>query len=636
MSNRLQCDEASEVYAISMSSPDEISPREDAFPTLPVNRFERLPVWIAPAAADAVRRVAEEIAALIRLHQAQGRPTVLGLATGSTPIGIYRELIRLHREGLSFRDVITFNLDEYYGLPPEAPESYHRFMREQFFAHVDVRPENIHLPDGMVSRAEVAGACRDYERKIRDAGGLDLQILGIGRTGHIGFNEPGSTPRSRTRVITLDHLTRRDNAQYFSDPDHMPIQAVTMGIGTILDARRVILLAFGEHKAEIVRRAFEGEPHADVPASFLQHHDNALVILDEAAASRLTRIQCPWLTGPLADLGLEWDATMTRRAVTWLTRAANKPVLKLTDLDYNEHGLQELLGEFGSAYAINLEVFRSVQKTITGWPGGRPEERGVRRILIFSPHPDDDVISMGGTLIRLAEQGHEVHVAYQVSGSNAVANGTVRKYLRFAREAAPGRADESSENDLRACKALIRRLETIEAALVCKVPEDRLHFLNLPFYESADRSVTPRDVEITRAILEDVRPHQIYAAGDLADPHGTHRICLQVVREALRQCEGSPWAKECVTWLYRGAWKEWELHEVEMAVPISPGEVLHKRRAIFQHETQKDQAMFLGEDGREFWQRAEERTQASAAAYRAFGMVDYEAIETFARLRPEA
>ncbi len=628
-----------------MASPSKIiaySPHQDTLPSSPENRFERLPIWVAASAEEAGRRAAREIAALIRTHEAQGRKTVLGLATGSTPVGIYRELIRLHQEeNLSFRNVVTFNLDEYYALASSAPESYHMFMQEQLFTHIDILPENIHLPDGMLPREKVSEACRDYEQRIRDAGGLDIQILGIGRTGHIGFNEPGSTLRSRTRVITLDHLTRRDNASYFPDPQDVPIQALTMGIATILEARRVLLLAFGEHKAEIVRRAFEGEPHADVPASFLQQHDNALVMLDPAAAGHLTRIRRPWLTGPLADLGLEWDETMMRRAVTWLAEAARKPVLKLTDLDYNEHGLQELLGHFGTAYDINLKIFRAIQATITGWPAGRPHQvGGPRRILIFSPHPDDDVISMGGTLIRLAEQGHEVHIAYQVSGSNAVSDRTVQKFFRFGKHLADLRHGqkqaELSSEEVRPLKAFIRRLEATQAADVCRVPEERLHFLNLPFYDVGHNQRTPiseKDIAPIQALLEEVQPHQIYAAGDLADPHGTHRLCLQALEAALHRVNSAAWAQECIVWLYRGAWKEWELPEVDMAVPISPGEVLHKRRAIFQHETQKDQAMFLGEDGREFWQRAEERTRASAQAFNAFGMVDYEAIETFARMK---
>jgi glucosamine-6-phosphate deaminase len=612
-------------------------------PRNPENRFEGVPIWVAPDSDQAGCRIAHEIAEAIRDRQATGERIVLGLATGSTPIGIYQELIRLHREeGLSFHNVETFNLDEYYGLSPESPESYDHFMHEQLFAHVDILPENIHLLDGTTSRERMADACQQYEEKIRGAGGLDIQILGIGRTGHIGFNEPGSTVRSRTRVITLDHLTRRDNSIYFSDPNNMPIQAITMGIGTILDARRVILLAFGEHKADVVRRAFEDEPHADLPASFLQHHKNALVVLDSAASAHLTRVRCPWLTGPLVDLGLEWNDLMVRRAVTWLTQKLGKSVLKLTDLDYNENGLQELLGQFGRAYDINLKVFREVQKTITGWPAGRPDKAGARRVLVFSPHPDDDVISMGGTLLRLAQQGHEVHVAYQVSGSNAVSSQTVLKFLRFAAESKNRTyaIQESTPNgdSLRPYKALIRRLEAIEAAAICGIPESRLHFLDMPFYGNDVNRRSPlsdRDITLVRDVLELVQPHQIYAAGDLADPHGTHRLCLEAVKRALRPSPGSPWIALCEVWLYRGAWKEWPLEEVDMAVPISPSEVLHKRRTIFQHETQKDQAMFLGEDSREFWQRAEDRTKASARAFHVFGMVDYEAIETFARFHPE-
>ncbi len=608
-------------------------------PSAPENRFERVPIWVVESARVAGREAAREIAALIRRQSAQNRSAVLGLATGSTPVSVYHELIRMHREeGLSFQNVITFNLDEYYSLPTKAPESYRSFMWDQLFSHIDIRPENVHIPDGTAARSDVAAVCQNYEMQIREAGGLDLQLLGIGRTGHIGFNEPGSTSRSRTRIITLDHLTRQDNACYFRNPEDVPIQALTMGIATILDARRVLLLAFGEHKAEIIRRAFEGEPEAEVPASFLQQHENVLVLVDPAAASNLTRIRHPWLTGPLADLGMQWDDAMVRRAVTWLSKKSGKAVLKLTDMDYNEHGLQELLSQYGSAYDINLKAFRALQTTITGWPAGRPHEgSGPRRILVFSPHPDDDVISMGGTLIRLAAQGHEVHVAYQVSGSNAVPDRSLRNYLQFAQSPSVPKADLSGLEleGGRSFRALIRRLEAAQAANICNIPEERLHFLDMPFYEARRNqkaALSKEDFDLVAEVLDLVRPHQIYAAGDLADPHGTHRLCLEAVEEALRRESSSHWVKDCTVWLYRGAWKEWDLHEVEMAVPISPGEVLHKRRAIFQHETQKDQAMFLGEDGREFWQRAEERTKATAEQFNAFGMVEYEAIETFGRL----
>jgi glucosamine-6-phosphate deaminase len=605
-------------------------------PSSPENRFEKLPIWIAASAEEVHRRAAAEIAGIIRAREAEGRPAVLGLATGSTPVGVYRELIRLHREeGLSFRRVITFNLDEYYGTPPDAPGSYHRFMQEHLFAHIDIAPGNIHLPDGTVPREKVAEACRAYEQRIRDAGGLDLQLLGIGRTGHIGFNEPGSIQRSRTRVITLDHLTRRDNAPFFSNPEEVPLQALTMGIGTILEARRVLLLAFGEHKAEIVRRAFEGEITPDVPASFLQNHDNVLVMLDPAAAGHLTRMHSPWLTGPVADLGLEWNEALMRRAVTWLARTAQKSVLKLTDLDYNEHGLQELLSHYGAAYDINLKVFRLVSATITGWPAGRPHQvGGPRRVLIFSPHPEDAVLAMGGTLLRLAQQGHEVHLAFQLDGGHAVSDRTLHKFTAFARAALPGAAPFPQE--ARALKAAIRRLEAVAAAGVCGVPEPRLSFLNLPFAGGglpSRSAVSEEDVDAVYALVDRVRPQQIYAGGDFASPDGTHRLCLQAVERALARARaaGAGWPADCPVWLYRGIWKEWGLHEIEMAVPLSPGEVLHKRRAIFQHESPRGQAMFLGGDDREFWQRAEENTRATARAFNAFGLVDYEAIETFAK-----
>ena len=550
---------------------------------------------------------------------------------------------------MSFRNVVAFNLDEYYPIAAAAPESYHHFMREQLFARVDILPENVHLPEGEASREEVAGACLRYEEAIREAGGIDLQLLGIGRTGHIGFNEPGSTRRSRTRIVALDYLTRRDNAAWFPSPEEVPVRALTVGIGTILDARRVVLLAFGEHKAEVIRRAFEGEPGSEIPASWLQEHASAVAVLDHAAARRLTRVREPWLTGPLADLGLAWDEAMTKRAVSWLAQKAEKAVLKLTDLDYNEGGLQELLALHGSAYDINLKVFRSLQKAITGWPAGRPHEApspGIRRVLVFAPHPGDDAISMGGTLIRLAEQGHEINVVYQTSGSHGVSERALVKCVRFAAAFAHSGGNEVSEHVNAAqvvpLKSAIRRIEAVQAAAVCGLSEGRLHFLNMPFYDADDggrvprRPLSERDVALVREMLVAVRPHQIYAAGDLNDPHGTHRLCLAALAQALKELADESWLASCTGWLYRGAWSEWDIHEIDMAVPLSPGELLHKRRAIFQHESQKDRAAFLGteerEPAREFWQRAEDAARTAALLYDKLGFVEYEALETFSRL----
>jgi len=648
-----------------------------------VTAVERVPVSVYEQPGDASRAVAREIAALVTARAAAGKPTVLGLATGSTPVGVYDELIRLHREeGVSFRTAVTFNLDEYWPMRPDALQSYHRFMREHLFDHLDIPAAAVHIPDGTLARADVAAACARYEQAIRDAGGIDLQVLGIGRTGHVGFNEPGSAVDSRTRLITLDSVTRSDAASDFFGEWNVPRQAITMGVGSILDARRVVLLAFGEHKAPIVRRAVEEPPSSTVSASALQQHPDARFVLDRAAAARLTRFEAPWVLGPLEMVGLEWTAPLTRKAVIWLALKLGKPILKLTDEDYNEHGLQDLLSNRGRAYDINIEVFRALQDTITGWPGGKPgaQRRPVRgrapaaqagqagefpkRVVVFSPHPDDDVISMGGTFIRLCEQGHEVHVAYQTSGNIAVWDESADRHVDFVEEfcrlfavgtiVSPGErsAGEIAERireflrtkgpgtvdipELQAVKGLIRRTEARAAARYSGVQPERIHFLDLPFYETGrvrKRPIGPDDVAITTDLLERVRPHQVYAAGDLSDPHGTHRVCLEAVLAALSRVADRDWARACEVWLYRGAWQEWEPHEIDMAVPLSPDEVLRKRMAIFKHESQKDRALFPGPtDPREFWQRAEDRNRDTARLYDRLGLPEYEAIEGFVLL----
>lgn len=646
-------------------------------PSLP----ERLPVAVYPDSSAASAAAAEEIAALIRQRASQGRRAVLGLATGSTPQGVYEALVRLHRsEGLSFRNVTTFNLDEYWPMRPDALQSYRRFMQEHLFDLVDIDPVETHVPDGAVPREGVAAAVAAYDAAIAGAGGIDIQLLGIGRTGHVGFNEPGSSRESRTRLITLDRVTRMDAASDFFGERHVPRQAITMGVGTILESRQILLLAFGEHKAAVVRRAVEGEITPLVAASFLQKHPSAKFLLDPASAAELTRFKTPWLLGSIGQFGLEWNEFTTRRAVIWLATTVKKPILKLTDEDYNEHHLQELVAGRGGAYEINLEVFRALQRTITGWPGGRapaaaadsnrdrnataaPGDPFPKRIVVFSPHPDDDVISMGGTLIRLCKQGHEVHVAYQTSGNIAVWDETALRHVDFVQEFAaafpqfgsdfaqrleatiehfvaeksPGQVDSA---ELQRVKTLIRRTEARAAARYSGVDVARIHFLDLPFYETGrvrKKPIGPEDVRIIRTLLEQVRPQQIYAAGDLSDPHGTHRVCLRAIFEAvaeLRRDARDAWIKECTLWLYRGAWQEWGPEEIEMAVPLSPDEVARKRSAIFKHESQKDTALFPGpSDAREFWQRAEDRNRATARLYDALGLAEYEAIEGFVRWR---
>jgi glucosamine-6-phosphate deaminase len=639
---------------------------------VPACHFEHAPLAVFASSLDASRAVAAEIATLIRSRQQEKRPVVLGLATGSTPVNVYAELVRLHREeGLSFANVTTFNLDEYYPISPEHAQSYRRFMRTHLFDHVDLAPGRTHLPEGTVPKADVDAHCAAYEEKIRAAGGIDFQLLGIGRTGHIGFNEPGSPRHSTTRLVTLDPLTRSDAAGDFGGDEQTPRHALTMGVRSILQARRVVLMAWGQHKADIVRAAIEDEATPHITASFLQEHDHAVFVLDQAAAGSLTRNRTPWLVGSLADQGLAWDDRMTRRAILWLSQRCEKAVLKLTDEDYNEAGLQDLLRAHGSAYETNLVGFYQLQHTITGWPGGRdpartrPGDAPVRplrassanifpkRVLVLSPHPDDDVISMGGTLCRLVDQGHDVHIAYEVSGAAAVSDEAVWRSLAFVRDT--GFSDASAiralcaqhENglplpatpEILKWKGLIRRHEAISGARVCGVPAEKLHFLDLPFYDAPPRSRRPGEADVAKlhALLADFRPHLIYAAGDLDDPHGTHRLCLRVLRDALARSAtaGEAWLRDAELWLYRGAWAEWPLAEIDLAVPLSPQEVLRRRRAIFRHETQKDQALFLGEDRREFWQRTEDRSRRLAQAYNKLGLAEYEAIEAFKRYAPE-
>jgi glucosamine-6-phosphate deaminase len=628
-------------------------------------RFERIPCRVFRHAGEASKAVAAEIADLIRARAAEGKHCVLGLATGSTPVGVYGELVRLHQEeGLSFKHVVTFNLDEYYPMQPDELQSYVRFMWEHLFDHVDIDRKNVHIPDGTLPEDQVDEHCKKYEEAIRAAGGVDIQLLGIGRTGHIGFNEPGSGRESRTRMITLDRVTRRDAASDFFGDENVPRRALTMGVGSILEARQVILMAFGEGKAGVVAKAVEGDISAIVAASFLQTHPNAKFVLDEAAAEGLTRRRAPWLAGQV-----EWSQQLIRKAVIWLAQHLKKPILKLTEEDYNEEGLQELLASQGTAYNINIEVFRELQQTITGWPGGKPEHarragdlvrpgQGCfpKRVLIFSPHPDDDVISMGGTLIRLVDQGHEVHIAYQTSGNIAVFDDDAICFMDFVAEfnkqfdidtaktakyeahieefvknKQPGQVDSA---EVQTIKGMIRRGEARAAARSCNVPETQLHFMDMPFYETGrvrKKPLSDADIHITVELLRKLEPHQIYAAGDLSDPHGTHRTCLKALFLACQQVEKDPWYQQCVVWLYRGAWQEWAPHQVEMAVPLSPQELLRKRAAIFKHESQKDKALFPGPDPREFWQRAEQRNRTTAELYDKLGLAEYEAIEGFVR-----
>ena len=630
-----------------------------------VTRFEKIPVKIFPSAIDGSREVASRIVELAKERQKLGKNLVLGLATGSTPLMVYNELIRWHREkGFSFANVITFNLDEYYPLEHDHQQSYNHFMWDRLFKHIDIKAENIHIPSGSIEKDDVAAFCRDYEKKIIEAGGIDIQLLGIGRTGHIGFNEPGSAYNSKTRLVTLDRLTRNDAADSFNGEEHVPHFAITMGVGTIMAAKEIFLMAWGDGKAEILAKAVE-EPVTDVvPSSFLQNHPTITFIVDLPAAAQLTRFKSPWLVGQCV-----WTDRMIRKAVLWLCTQTGKPLLKLTERDYNDNGLSDLITRHIFS-KINIKVFNDLQHTITGWPGGKPNvddstrpERALpfpKRVALFSPHPDDDVISMGGTFARLVEHGHDVHVAYQTSGSIAVSDDDAIRYLDFVRhyEKIYGISEPKAEllykestdfynnkkkgsiepSELLAIKASIRRGEATASCRYIGLPEENVHFLNLPFYETGTIKKAPAgeaDIQITMDFLRSLQPHQIYAAGDLSDPHGTHRVCIDIIIEALERMKNEEWMKDCRVWLYRGAWQEWDIEMVDMAVPLSPEEVVIKRNAIFRHQSQKDGAMFMGADKREFWQRAEERNKNTAKLYDKLGMAEYEAIEVFVRYEVE-
>jgi glucosamine-6-phosphate deaminase len=626
-------------------------------------RYEKLPVTVYPDQRAASLGVAGRIAALIRRKQAAGEPTVLGLATGVTPIQVYAELIRLHKQdGLSFKGVITFNLDEYYPMKPDAAQSYVTFMNENLFDHIDIDKSQVHIPDGTLPQDEVAAFCLEYERQIEELGGLDLQILGIGRTGHIGFNEPGSAPNSGTRLVTLDDLTRNDASRDFGGKQNVPTKAITMGVGTIFKAREIILMAWSAKKAPIVRKAVEGEISGEVPATFLQLSDNVEFVLDKDAASGLTRFDTPWLVSDCV-----WDNGLKKKAVIWLSGAVNKPILKLTEEDYNSNGMAQLAVEQGPVYQINIDIFNQVQHTITGWPGGKPgaddsqrperAEPARKRSIIFSPHPDDDVISMGGTFIRLVDQGHDVHVAYQTSGNTAVWDDDVLRYMEFAIDFKHSIGEDTVKlqgiyddmrkfidkklpnqvdtPEIRDVKGFIRKTEAISGARFAGLPDSNIHFQALPFYETGKtkkNTVGEEDVKLTMELLQKVKPQQVFAAGDFADPNGTHIVCFNIILAALtRLKETEDWVNDCWMWLYRGAWQEFPTHEIEMAVPLSPAEVLHKRNAIFKHQSQKDRPVFPGDDAREFWVRAEDRNRETAQNYDKLGMAEYAAMEAFVR-----
>lgn len=617
-------------------------------PTLRPLPGTALPCYVFDSHQDLARHVAGMIASVIRERAAQGQKAVLGLPTGSTPVGIYRELIRLHAEdGLDFANVVTFNLDEYLGLGEERLQSYRRWMHEHFFKFVNIPPENIFIPDGLTPPDKLDEHCRQYELAIHRAGGIDFQLLGIGRNGHIGFNEPFSARNCRTRVATLDPVTRRDAASDFFSEENVPMQAITMGLGTIFEARKIVLIALGEHKAGIIRETAEGENTPRVPATYLREHPDASLLLDAAAGGKLTATTTPWLLGKV-----EWTDAFIKRAMLWLSEKTGKALLKLDDDDFRQHNLHQLLRHHGPAQSVAHRVFRWMMDTIEYHPAGREP----KKVICFSPHPDDDVISMGGTLIRLVEDRHEVHVAYMTSGNIAVFDHDAKQIAdlvtefnrlfaideqksrelaeRVARSLAGKAAGESDSREVLTIKSLIRWSEAKAGAIVAGCREEHLHFLDLPFYRTgtiAKKPLTDEDISIIRQLIERVQPSQIYVAGDLSDPHGTHRVCAEAIFRAVQELErqGGMWPEVL---LYRGAWQEWAPHEIEIAVPLSPRDLQLKRAAIFRHESQKDSALFPGpDDPREFWQRAEDRNRHTAAVYNQFGLPEYFAIEGFVR-----
>lgn len=610
-------------------------------------RNTKVPTLVFANAREVAKHVALVVESLIRENNSAGVPTVLGLPTGSTPIGVYRELIRLHRdEDLDFSQVITFNLDEYWPMDPKSIQSYNRWMFETFFNHVNIPKQNIHIPRGDIPLSEADAFCEDYERAIERAGGIQLQLLGIGRSGHIGFNEPGTPRNSTTQMVTLDRITRLDAASDFFGEENVPNNAITMGVGSILAARKIIIMALGEHKAPIVRRAVEHAVTDEVTASFLQTHPNAIFALDEAAATELTATKTPWLVGPVA-----WTPPLEKRAVIWLSEQTNKPLLKLDSTDFLENHLHDLVRESGPVAAIRQRVFDDLLNGIKTHPAG--DER--KTAIVFSPHPDDDVISMGGTLITLARQKHDVRIAYMTSGNIAVfdhdamrhidyvneyqeifglqTEQTNELYTKMAESITHKQPGDPDCDEVLKIKTLIRKTEATTGAATAGVPADKLDFLDLPFYRTGEvtkRPIGEEDVAIIADLLRKHRPHQIYVAGDLSDPHGTHRMCAHAIFRALRAIgkEGI----ETEVWLYRGAWEEYEPHEIEMAVPLSPETMQQKKMAIFKHESQKDRALFPGPDDREFWVRAEQRSTRTAERYNQLGLPEFYAIEAFRRM----
>ena len=643
--------------------PEEFYRPATAIERSEITRFEKLPTDIFPTIEEGAIDIANHLEADIKKREQEGRKYVMGVGSGSSLTPIFQELIKRHQAGkLSFKNVVVFNAYEYFPLSEENVNRGINQLKERFLNHIDIDVENIFTPDGTIAQNDVQEHCRQYEQHIKELGGLDVILLGIGRMGNIATNEPGSSITSASRLILIDETSREEMKMSFGSQESVPPCSITMGVSTILSARKIFLTAWGEEKAEIIKKTVEGKVSDAIPASFLQTHNDAHVVIDLSAAAKLTRIQHPWLVA-----SCKWTDKLVRSALVWLCQITGKPLLKLTNKDYNENGLSELLALYGSAYNANIKIFNDLQHTITGWPGGKPDaddtyrpERAnpfPKRVIVFSPHPDDDVISMGGTLRRLVQQGHDVHVAYETSGNIAVGDEEVVRFMHFINGFNQLFANEQDEvikskykeikeflknkkegdidsQDIRTIKGLIRRGEARTASTFNQIPLDHVHFLDLPFYESGKIEKLPMgeaDVNIVRELITKVKPHQIYVAGDLADPHGTHRKCTDAVLAAidLEKEAKAEWLKDCRVWMYRGAWAEWEIENIEMCVPISPEELRAKRNSILKHQSQMESAPFLGNDERLFWQRSEDRNRGTAKLYDDLGLACYEAMEAF-------
>ncbi len=648
--------------------PEEFYKPKTAVDRSEITRQEKILTDIYAKIEEGAQAIADTIETEIKQRQREGRFCIMGLGTGNSLTPVYDELIRRHKEqGLSFSNVVVFNAYEYFPLAKNAQHSALGQLRERFLNHIDIDPQNIFSPDGSIPQDNVQQYCQLYEQRIKTFGGLDLMLLGIGRIGNIAINEPGSGINSTSRLMLIDATSREESSMSFGTNEPVPPCAVTMGIATILSARKIFITAWGEEKADIIQKTVEGAITDNIPASFLQTHNDVHVVIDLAAAGRLTRIVHPWLV-----TSLKWTDKLTRSALVWLCQKTGKPILKLTNKDYNENGLSELLALYGSAYNANIKIFNDLQHTITGWPGGKPDsddtyrpERAKpfpKRVIVFSPHPDDDVISMGGTIQRLVSQGHEVHVAYETSGNIAVGDEEVTRFMHFIngfnqlfgeskdevinnkykeiKEFLAAKKDGDMDNrDILTIKGLIRRGEARTACTFNHIPLERVHFLDLPFYESGKIEKLPMgepDVVIVRELISKVKPHQIYVAGDLADPHGTHRKCTDAVLAAIDEEKKAKakWLDDCRIWMYRGAWAEWEIENIEMCVPMSPEELRAKRNSILKHQSQMESAPFLGNDERLFWQRAEDRNRGTAELYDNLGLACYEAMEAFVEYKP--